>query len=191
MDFLILFAAGNDGADGVTSVGSPAQSKNGLTVGASETGRWQTAPNGNYDPSIVADFSSQGPAEDGRIKPEVVAPGYYTMSAMGSGYDPSPTCKIHYELGTSMATPATAGAAALVREYLSGSSPDGAASNSSLYAQHTTRLGEEINTAAGECIPGYPCNSGIPQPTGMLVKAILIHSTAVSTQCFSLVFHSS
>jgi len=141
--------------------------------------RWSTNPAGNFDPSIVADFSSQGPAEDGRIKPEVVAPGYFTMSALGSGYSPHPTCRIHYELGTSMATPATAGAAALVREYLSGSSLNGADSNSSVYAQHISKLARQLNTEDGECIPGYPCKSGIPRPTGMLVKAILIHSTAV------------
>jgi subtilisin family serine protease len=141
--------------------------------------RWRTYPNGRYDADVVADFSSQGPAEDGRIKPEVVAPGYYTLSAWASGYSPHPTCKIHYEQGTSMATPATAGAAALVREYLSGSAAGGADSNSSLYAKHTTRLSKQLNVEEGNCIPGYPCNSGIPQPTGMLVKAILIHSTAV------------
>jgi serine protease AprX len=40
-DFLVLFAAGNDGSVGDCSVGSPAQSKNALTVGASETGRYR------------------------------------------------------------------------------------------------------------------------------------------------------
>ena len=35
---------------------------------------------------LVADFSSTGPRNDGRIKPEVVAPGHVVVSASSAGY---------------------------------------------------------------------------------------------------------
>lgn len=85
---LLIFAAGNDG-DGILSdctIGSPATSKNVLTVGASTSGpgRWSwTGDDGEaaisasqaQDIDIMAYFSSYGPTLDNRIKPEVVAPG--------------------------------------------------------------------------------------------------------------------
>ncbi len=144
-DMLILFSAGNSGVDangdGVIdedSIGHPATAKNCLTVGASE----------NYRPNImttygtyfslnttikddyradndkgIAAFSSRGPTNDGRIKPDVVAPGTFIIStrsslASGTGWGTvSDNSNYLYMGGTSMATPITAGSAALVREY--------------------------------------------------------------------------
>ncbi|KDD71411.1 hypothetical protein H632_c5088p0, partial [Helicosporidium sp. ATCC 50920] len=54
---------------------------------------------------------SQGPTLDGRVKPDLVAPGSLLSSRAGSG------CELAGMLGTSMATPLVAGAAALVRQY--------------------------------------------------------------------------
>jgi len=78
----------------------------------------------------MAFFSSRGPAADGRIKPDVSAPGYYVVSARADANrsteqcgDPlSPTglgseSGLLAMAGTSMATPVTAGAMTLVREY--------------------------------------------------------------------------
>ena len=66
--------------------------------------------------------SSRGPTDDGRIKPDVVAPGGYVRScrAQEAGDTSDATWSNQYYLGTtgtSMATPNLAGAA-LVREYL-------------------------------------------------------------------------
>ena len=81
--FLIVFFLTVDGSNGYSSVGSPAVCKNMVTVGATETGHNLTAtPLSN--PSVMAFFSSVGPTYDGRIKPDVCAPGYYIFSAMSS-----------------------------------------------------------------------------------------------------------
>lgn len=153
-DFLILFAAGNDGADsnrnGVVDTGSvtpPGTAKNCLTVGAAESvrsaggyqagygqlwpGDYPTQPlrgdkvSDNGDD--VAAFSSRGPTRDGRIKPDLVAPGTNVVSVRSQAlatstngwgaYSPIPG-KYMYDGGTSMATPLTTGAAAVVRQYL-------------------------------------------------------------------------
>ena len=75
-DTLVLVAAGNSGANGNYTVFSPALSKNGLSVGSSQSLR-----NSGYDISAVSYFSSQGPSADGRIKPDFVAPGQKLYSA--------------------------------------------------------------------------------------------------------------
>lgn len=59
----------------------------------------------------------------------MVAPGYYAVSAMGAGYGQGATCAVYATAGTSMACPAAAGAALLVREYLSGSVHGGGAAD--------------------------------------------------------------
>jgi hypothetical protein len=78
----VLFAAGNDGDNGATTVGSPATSKNAVCVGASmsttDSLKASLGPDIEskyYSEQYMAGFSSQGPTVDGRLKPDIAAPG--------------------------------------------------------------------------------------------------------------------
>ncbi len=125
------------------SVRSPATAKNALAVGASCSSRndgpyamrtWNYYnPKFAYplvgdepvcgDPGYLAAFSSRGPSDDERIKPDLVAPGTVVVSARKSGsienkvYEHSE--QYQYMSGTSQAAPVVSGAAAIIREYFS------------------------------------------------------------------------
>jgi PGF-pre-PGF domain-containing protein len=151
-DMLILMAVGNKGVDSdsdgiidLYSICSPATAKNCISVGASENIRsdkldnYSALINGksrfpsypiNSDKMAnntegLAAFSSRGPTDDGRIKPDVVAPGTYIISTKSSvksqnyelwdDYDAN--SNYTYGGGTSMSTPIVAGTAALIRQY--------------------------------------------------------------------------
>ncbi len=89
----------------------------------------------------MAAFSSVGPTDDGRIKPDVVAPGTNVLSCRssitgaGTGWGVYNSDYI-YMGGTSMSTPITAGAVVLMREFFNStlglSSPSGALLKASL-----------------------------------------------------------
>lgn len=102
-DLVIIASAGNSGP-GAGSVVTPSTVRNGLSVGASGTGIWI---------EDVIPTSSHGPADDGRLKPDLVAPGSGIDTADGGQ-----ACGTRRGTGTSFAAPAVAAAAALVRQYL-------------------------------------------------------------------------
>jgi hypothetical protein len=120
-DYTVLYAAGNAGEGGPQTINSPGTAKNVITVGASENNRPNLGPIAD-NPNEVAFFSSRGPTADGRIKPDVVAPGTRIVSVLGaqaSGFGPiAPGVPYALSDGTSMATPLTAGTTALAREWL-------------------------------------------------------------------------
>ena len=124
--FLVLFSSGELGEDGVSTVTPPGTAKNVLTIGASTTGSMGSLPEGE-----VAPFSSSGETFDGRIKPDLVAPGVLLCSARAEeasnsqGMDCSDSTHSDGETplyvamnGSSMATAVAAGGATQVRQHL-------------------------------------------------------------------------
>lgn len=129
------------------SIGSPGTAKNCITSGASDNERttggynpggpcstWYECWGSDYPTNPTRDdrisdtrqelaaFSSRGPTDDGRIKPDVVAPGTNILStrsqyASETGWGTYPNNYYMYMGGTSMSNPLIAGAATLVREY--------------------------------------------------------------------------
>jgi hypothetical protein len=139
-DLIFVVSAGNSGP-GATTIGSPGNAKNAITVGAL----------GHAGSRVVAGFSSRGLTQDGRLKPDIMAPGSSTISASG---DSSTTATIEAAVskglsGTSMAAPTIAGNAGLVRQYFTdGFYPRGAKTAADTY-----------------------------KPSGMALKAVLLNGT--------------
>jgi len=95
-----VIAAGNEGPESRT-IGSPGAAEDCITVGAfADVGE---------DGFNITDFSSRGPTADGRTKPDICAPGLDIMAA-----DAGTTNGYVSYMGTSMATPFTAGSVALM-----------------------------------------------------------------------------
>ncbi|MBI88362.1 MAG: hypothetical protein CMB67_04990 [Euryarchaeota archaeon] len=109
----VLFAAGNERNDGISP---PGTAKNVITVGAHQNRYDQNAED------LMYYYSSRGPTDDGRIKPDIVAAGQDVRSCRAQEASDAPDnlneqWYLEYD-GTSMATPAAAGASAIVRQYL-------------------------------------------------------------------------
>jgi serine protease AprX len=91
-DSLVIFAAGNDGPYS-GSIDAPSTNKNGIAVGASlnDYNSWilygggdsnsESTESGStvYSGNSMGFFSSQGPTADGRMKPDIMAPGTYDV----------------------------------------------------------------------------------------------------------------
>ncbi|MFY0544277.1 S8 family serine peptidase [Brevibacillus sp. H7] len=151
-DLTALVAAGNVGDEGFGTVGSPATAKNVIAVGASENDRADLKDDFADDPAQVADFSSRGPTEDGRFKPDLVAPGTFILSTRSSlapdDHFWSPFDQYYAFMGgTSMATPVLAGGVAQIRQYLNEkghSNPSGALIKSMLLSGADILPGEDF-----------------------------------------------
>ena len=139
--------APSDGVIDLDSLSAPGTAKNCMTIGAAENFRtnggfsaysWGVGSWSNYfpldpiysdpisapeTPQGMAAFSSRGPCDDGRFKPDLVAPGTDVISVRSTkstdtGWGVADNTNYLYMGGTSMATPLAAGAAALARQWL-------------------------------------------------------------------------
>lgn len=141
-DYTIFFSAGN-GSTGTGRVASVA--KNNIVVAATDS------PTDGGSIENIADYSNHGPTSDGRIKPDISAPGIVraatessgiSASQYGTGVQTSTTAldaavnpsspnsnrSFSNISGTSFSSPMAAGGALLVRQYFTdGFYPSGAA----------------------------------------------------------------
>ncbi|HWI53187.1 MAG TPA: S8 family serine peptidase [Symbiobacteriaceae bacterium] len=114
---LVVVSAGNEGG-GVGTVKSPGSSLGALTVGASTSYRSFSemgflAKPGLWTADQLASFSSLGPSADGRLKPEILAPGAFDWGLAPTNESEEGQ---HFQLfgGTSQAAPLMTGVAALI-----------------------------------------------------------------------------
>ncbi|TAH34417.1 MAG: hypothetical protein EYC70_15865 [Planctomycetota bacterium] len=103
---LYVFAAGDGGAAGVAK---PAVAKNVLAVGSITD---QPEVPGDNSTGDRAATSSMGPAGDGRLKPEIMAPGQYVTSAKSTSLQAYATAS-----GTSYAAPHLTGMLASLAQH--------------------------------------------------------------------------
>ena len=103
-DITLFIAAGNSAGRG--TIGTPGSAEDAITVGALDK-----------DSSIAA-YSSQGPTEENRVKPNIAYVGSSVMSVAHNTGDQYTDMS-----GTSMATPGAAGVAALMLQANPGLSP--------------------------------------------------------------------
>lgn len=146
-EFLMTWAAGNAGSS-LNTVDGQAESKNGISVAAS--GKAGTFfGSGTEDGTDIVGFSSRGPTFDNRLKPDISDPGVAIDSADSNNLPDGSTSM----QGTSMATPNTNWACALIEQYfLEGWYPTGEKTS-----------GNEID------------------PSGALVKAVLLNGAVEMT----------
>ena len=210
-ELTIVFASGNKGAGG--NLSTPATAKNVITVGASENVRptgidgCGIAADGADDGLSLIKFSSGGPATDGRIKPDLVAPGTHIQSAQSQdrGYTGSGVCGPRnfpsgqsfytWSSGTSHSTPAVAGAAALVRQFFqnsTGHAPSPAMAKAFL-ANSTTYVSGFMG---GDNLPGNNQGWGLLNlgralddvPRNMIDQTQVLGSTGAATTVTGHVF---
>jgi hypothetical protein len=180
-----VFSAGNDGEgnpgfpdEGYGTISAEGAAKNVITVGASEGVRASGldgcgVPNsGANSARDIIDFSSRGPTDDGRLKPDLVAPGTHITGAapQHAGYAGFGTCNqfvsgsTSYSLisGSSQAAPQVSGAAALVRHWYARTQGADAspALTKALLVNTATDLGGGQNGKGDSIAPGPNSDQG-------------------------------
>src|SRR5207249_2871800 len=101
-EMVIVFAAGNVTGTGDTDIYAPGTAKNVITVGASENVQPYSNDGTSFDLCLVYDdeadnasdlasFSCLGPCADGRMKPDLVAPGTHVSGGVIQANNPSAT----------------------------------------------------------------------------------------------------
>jgi len=145
--------------------------KNILTVGAIDD-----IPSGYSQPSdvIMTGFSSWGPADDGRIKPDIVANGtglYSSHSSANNAYSSSS--------GTSMSTPATTGSLALLIQHYENIVGSGSKMRSATLKALVLHTADETGTNDG---PDYSYGWGLLNTQSAAAKITEDQTTDVITE---------
>ena len=132
-----VFSIGNLGLNGCGTTTYPGALPTVLAVGAVD------------DDDALVEFSSRGPTQDGRIKPDLVAPGRFVLSASRFG-----DALFTLNSGTSMAAPHVAGAVALLLQ------ANHSASSAALYAALTAAADKTLQLPQADEDNEPPCGTG-------------------------------
>ena len=164
--YVLEFSAGNSGPGGQT-IGTPAVAKNVIATGATQNNRFEFPLYGEGQ-EVMADFSSRGPAADGRIKPDLVAPGTWIASLRSlfandnNAWGPISEYYL-YQGGTSQAGPHVAGGAAVAVQWYRDNHA-GATPSPALVKAMLINSADDMSTAVipdtGDVMGGEPDDSG-------------------------------
>ncbi len=146
------------------SVNTPGDAQSSLTVGATN---WQT--------DALEDYSSRGPTEDGRMKPDVVAPAGVSSAAFGETWD-----------GTSASCPHVSGAAALILQAFPDYSPQQVKDFLTSRAVDIEASGPDNNSGYGRIWlgepPALPNVQPGPEPTQPAVVQVPATQAVIQTK---------
>lgn len=165
-EITVVFSSGNKGPN---TLSIPGTAKNVITVGASESIRPGTdgcliESDGADDVNSIIGFSSGGLTDDGRVRPDIVAPGthiqgaasqdpqYFGTGICGPRYFPTDQTLYTWSSGTSHSAPAVSGAAAVVRQFFEQATGD-APSPAMIKAFLTSTTTYMTGVGAGDSLP--------------------------------------
>lgn len=142
-------------------VGMPGTAKKSITVGAYATKwSWKSVDSKTYSYTEAnrvnnfSTFSSMGPTRDGRLKPDVSAPGQAIAAALSSSSSPDQSNEVFgggyvIEQGTSMASPHVAGLVALLLQANPALTPEQIRADLTASARKDSFTGSENNPQWG------------------------------------------
>ena len=185
---VVVFVAGN-GGPGLGTIDSPGTAKNVITVGASESVESLSIANGgnradgsdgsgNPDESAdnanqVADFSGRGLCLDGRMKPDLVAPGTHITGGTPQSFPP-PSASGN---GDALACFDAAGITALPDSGGQGNTNNFFPLGQEFYTV-STGTSQAAPAVSGACalLWQYFINHDLPPPSPAMTKAFLVNS---------------
>ncbi|MFO1477917.1 MAG: S8 family serine peptidase [Verrucomicrobiota bacterium] len=190
---VIVFAAGNSGP-GAQTISSPGTAKNVITVGASESVRSLALSVGGVNAvgdsgclsdddtdadnaNDIAAFSGRGPCADGRMKPDLVAPGTHV-----TGGAPQSGTAVTNGTGSGLACFDASGICALPGHGITGSQYNFFPLSQQFYTV-SSGTSQSTPAVAGACalLRQWFLNASLPPPSPALTKAALVNSAAYLT----------